>query len=39
MVRLFKDESNHPNRSYQLWLILISAAHNRQVFTYGRLPG
>ena len=37
MPRLFANESTHPNRAYQLWLILISAAHNRQVFTYGRL--
>lgn len=37
MPRYFKDESTHPNRAYQLWLFLISAARNRQVFTYGHL--
>lgn len=35
MVKPF--ERNRPSRALQVWLILISAAHNRQILTYNML--
>jgi hypothetical protein len=35
MIRYFKDESSYPTRAYQIWLILIGAARNRQILNYG----
>ena len=37
MARLFSDESTHPNRALQVWLILIGRAANRQTMTYEML--
>ena len=37
MVRKFSDEPILPLRALQIWQILISAAHNRQILTYGML--
>ncbi|MCS4534011.1 hypothetical protein [Neisseria montereyensis] len=34
MVRYFKEESTHITRAIQVWLILLSAAMNRQTMTY-----
>jgi putative restriction endonuclease len=39
MVRKFSDEPILPLRALQIWQILISAAHNRQILTYGMLAG
>ena len=36
-MRKFSDEPNHPLRALQIWQILIGAAHNRQIITYGML--
>ncbi|MFL5385980.1 MAG: hypothetical protein ACJ8GN_25975 [Longimicrobiaceae bacterium] len=36
-MRYFKDESTHPNRALQVWLILIGRAANRQTMTYEML--
>lgn len=35
MIRYFKDGSSHATRAHQIWLILISAARNRQMLNYG----
>lgn len=37
MPKYFKDNSTYANRAYQIWLILISKAHNRQVTSYKEL--
>jgi hypothetical protein len=37
MVRRFEDESTHPTRAFQVWLILIGRAANRQTMTYEML--
>ena len=37
MVRRFSDEPILPMRALQIWQILISAARNRQLLTYGIL--
>lgn len=37
MVRQFSDEPILPMRALQIWQILISAARNRQILTYGIL--
>lgn len=37
MVKQFSEEPSHPLRSLQIWQILIGAAHNRQILTYGML--
>ena len=37
MVKSFGDDPTNPNRALQIWLILISAATNRQTLTYGML--
>ncbi len=37
MMRYYKDESSQATRAHQLWLILIGAARNRQILTYGML--
>ena len=37
MIRYFRDESTHPNRALQVWLILIGRAANRQTMTYRML--
>jgi hypothetical protein len=37
MVRRFSDEPILPMRALQIWQILISAARNRQILTYGIL--
>jgi len=35
MVEKFNDHPNQPYRALQIWLILIGAAKNRQILTYG----
>jgi len=37
MYRRFSQNPTRPDRAAQIWLILISAAHNRQILTYGIL--
>ncbi len=37
MVKSFGDDPTNPNRALQIWLILISAASNRQTLTYEML--
>ncbi len=37
MVRRFSDESTRPMRALQIWQILIGAARDRQILTYGML--
>ena len=37
MTQRFDENPNHATRAYQVWLILISKAHNRQTLTYGML--
>lgn len=37
MPKYFRDDSTHPNRALQTWLILISLAANRQTITYQAL--
>ena len=37
MVRYFHDNPTNASRALQIWQILISAAHNRQILTYGLL--
>jgi len=37
MVKKFSDNSTWPMRALQMWLILIAAADNEQILTYGLL--
>lgn len=37
MPRRFSQNPTRPERAVQVWLILIGAAHNRQILTYGIL--
>jgi hypothetical protein len=37
MATFFDEGPTHATRALQIWQILISAAHNRQTLTYGRL--
>ncbi len=37
MAREFIDETSNPMRALQIWQILIGAARNRQILTYGIL--
>lgn len=39
MPKLFSEERTNPSRALQLWQILISKAHNRQLVTYEQLAG
>ena len=34
MIKYFKDDSHWDTRALQIWQILISLAHNRQIITY-----
>jgi hypothetical protein len=36
-LRKFKDVSSYETRALQIWQILISKAHNRQIITYKQL--
>ncbi|WLE95350.1 MAG: hypothetical protein QTN59_11725 [Candidatus Electrothrix communis] len=35
MIEEFSEHATRPYRALQIWLILIGAANNRQIFTYG----
>lgn len=37
MVKKFEDNPTIPGRAVQIWQILVSKAHNRQIITYGIL--
>lgn len=36
-MKKFSEDKSRPSRALQIWLILIGAAHNRQIITYGHL--
>ena len=39
MVKWYRRKAKHEVRAQQIWPILISLAHNRQIITYKRLAG